>query len=146
MKIVFDTNVVVSAALKDRDPEAVLLFVVSQPDFEWVVTPEILAEYKDVLARPKLGLSEAILRRWYELLDGLTTLVEVAADLPFPRDPTDSKFLACALASSADYLVTGDKDFEAARKLIGTTILSVAMFKRLVCDPLSDTEEKATNG
>jgi predicted nucleic acid-binding protein len=45
MKVVIDTNVLVSAALKDKDPEAVILFIVARSDFEWVVSPEILAEY-----------------------------------------------------------------------------------------------------
>ena len=49
MKILIDTNVLVSAALKDKDPETVVLFVTAQADFEWIVSPEILAEYKDVL-------------------------------------------------------------------------------------------------
>ena len=46
MRVVVDTNVLVSAALKDRDPEAVILIIVEQPDFEWVVSSEILDEYK----------------------------------------------------------------------------------------------------
>ena len=47
MKVVIDTNVLVSAALRDRDPEAVILFIVARADFEWIVSPEILVEYKD---------------------------------------------------------------------------------------------------
>ncbi len=37
-----DTSVVVSAALRDRDPEAVLVHVVERPGFEWVATREIV--------------------------------------------------------------------------------------------------------
>ena len=44
MKVVIDTNVVVSAALRDRDPETVILFVAGQPDFQWVVSNPILEE------------------------------------------------------------------------------------------------------
>ena len=46
MRVVIDTNVLVSAALKDRDPEAVITWVVAHPDWLWLATPEILAEYK----------------------------------------------------------------------------------------------------
>lgn len=49
MKIVIDTNVLVSAILRDRTPETVILFIVEQPDIVWVVSEEILAEYKHVL-------------------------------------------------------------------------------------------------
>jgi len=44
MRVVVDTNVVVSAILRDRLPEKVLLFIIRQPDFEWVASPEILTE------------------------------------------------------------------------------------------------------
>jgi len=50
----------------------------------------------------------------------------------FPRDQKDAKFLACALANDADYLISGDSDFREAHTLLNTTILSVSMFKRLV--------------
>jgi predicted nucleic acid-binding protein len=38
------------------------------------------------------------------------------------------------LAAKAEYLITGDKDFENAYKVGSTTILSVSLFKKLVCD------------
>jgi predicted nucleic acid-binding protein len=37
MRVILDSNVVVSAALKDRGPEDVIMFVIQHPDFEWVV-------------------------------------------------------------------------------------------------------------
>jgi len=39
MKVVIDTNVLVSAILKDKDPEAVILFIAGSPDIEWLVSP-----------------------------------------------------------------------------------------------------------
>jgi predicted nucleic acid-binding protein len=44
VRVVVDTNVVVSAALKDRDPEAVLVHVVERSEIEWVATREIIDE------------------------------------------------------------------------------------------------------
>ncbi len=41
MKVVVDTNVVVSAILRDRLPEKILLFVIGRPDFEWVASADI---------------------------------------------------------------------------------------------------------
>ena len=52
MKVVIDTNVLVSAALKNRTPDAVLRWIVAQPGWDWVVSTEILAEYKTVPDRP----------------------------------------------------------------------------------------------
>ena len=137
MRVVIDTNVVVSAAFKNKGPEEVLQFIVSRHDFEWVVSPAILAEYKEVLAREKFGLSIELRRKWEHLLDSATTLIDVPAAIEFSRDPTDAKFLACAVTANAEWLVTGDRDFTHARKLINTTILSVSLFKKLVCAALS---------
>lgn len=137
MKVIIDTNVVVSAALKDRDPETVILFVPEQPDFQWIVSGAILEEYKEVLGREKFALPTDLLHKWHEMLEALTTTVEVDIELDFPRDRKDAKFLECALAANAEYLITGDKDFSEAQRIVSTTIISVSLFKKLVCDAWS---------
>jgi putative PIN family toxin of toxin-antitoxin system len=134
MRVIIDTNVVVSAVLKDRVPEEVILFVVQHPEFEWVASPEIVAEYIGVLRRPKFGLSGTLLQKWQTLFDRVITMVEVEEKVDFPRDPKDAPFLACALATDAEYLISGDKDFAEAYKVARTTVLSVSQFKALVCD------------
>ena len=135
--MVSDTNVVISAALKDRDPESIILFVAERPEFEWIVSTAILDEYKAVLRREKFGLPEDLLRRWDEIFDALTTSIEVDVEIDFPRDRKDAKFLECALVAGAEYLITGDKDFTEAQKLVNTTIISVSMFKQIVMDAWS---------
>ncbi|OGG47209.1 MAG: putative toxin-antitoxin system toxin component, PIN family [Candidatus Handelsmanbacteria bacterium RIFCSPLOWO2_12_FULL_64_10] len=132
MRAVIDTNVLVSAALKDRDPEAVILWIAAQADWEWVVSPEIMAEYKEVLSRDKFQLLPEVRQKWSDLLDALTAVVEVDIPVQLPRDQKDAMFLACALAAQADYFITGDRDFTEARKLVSTTILSVTLFKKLI--------------
>lgn len=134
MRIVIDTNVLVSAAVTGRNPEAVILFIVESLDCEWVVSAEILREYKDVLSRSRLRLTESQKERWFNILDRATILIEVNVEVDFPRDRKDAKFLACAVAGEADFLITGDRDFTEAENLINTTIISVSLFKRLVCD------------
>jgi putative PIN family toxin of toxin-antitoxin system len=137
MKVVIDTNVVISAALKDRDPESIILFVAERPEFEWLVSAAILEEYKAVLRREKFGLSEDLLHRWDEMFGTLTTTVEIDVEIDFPRDRKDAKFLECALVADAEYLITGDKDFTEAQKLVNTTIISVSMFKQIVMNTWS---------
>jgi putative PIN family toxin of toxin-antitoxin system len=124
MKVVIDTNVLVSAVLKDRDPEKVVLYVASQPDFERIVSPLILKEYKDVLSRAVFDLPARVLQAWFSLLDAMTVMIDVDLAIEFPRDRKDAPFLACALTADADYLITGDRDFSEAQKLLKTTILS----------------------
>ena len=96
MNIVIDTNIVVSAVLKDRDPEAVIRFVIGHPQYEWVASRDILAEYANVLRRPKFRLPEALLQEWADVFATVMTLVDVAVVVDFPRDQKDAKFLACA--------------------------------------------------
>lgn len=54
MIVVIDTNVLVSAVIRDRDPEAVIQHVGAHSQFTWIATSEILTEYSEVLARPVL--------------------------------------------------------------------------------------------
>jgi uncharacterized protein len=137
MRVVVDTNVVVSAILRDRLPEKLLLFIISQPDFEWVASPEILKEYSEVLHRPKFALPDSLLSEWDERFRSAIAEWPVEISVPFPRDAKDAKFLACALAADADFLITGDLDFSEARKLGNTKIVSVSQFDSLVVRPLS---------
>jgi len=137
VKVVIDTNVLVSAILKDKEPEAILLFIASHPEIEWIISPSILKEYNEVLNRKKFSLPDNIKIAWLNLLDSLTTVIDAGVNINFPRDQKDAKFLSCAIAAGADYFITGDKDFEQAEKLFETVIISVPQFKRLVCDAMS---------
>lgn len=51
--IILDTNVWVSAVLKGRELRTVIQFIIDNPKFEWVVSIDILAEYKEVLSQKK---------------------------------------------------------------------------------------------
>ena len=134
--MVVDTNVVVSAILRDRLPEKVLLFIIARRDFQWMASPEILKEYHEVLRRPKFALPDSILSQWEERFRSAIAEWPVEISVAFPRDVADAKFLACALAADADLLITGDRDFTEARKLGRTKIISVSQFYELVCQPL----------
>ena len=70
MKIVLDTNVLVSAVVTGRNPEVVILFIVENPDYEWVVSREILTEYKEVLSRSRLKLTQEQRERWFNIMSG----------------------------------------------------------------------------
>lgn len=71
---------------------------------------------------------------WVEIIDTFITLIDVKLEVNFPTDRKDEKFLACAIAAEADFLITGDSDFNQAQTLVNTTIISVSLFNRLVCD------------
>ncbi len=134
MKIVIDTNILVSAVLRGREPRAVIQFIVDNTEIEWIVSAEILAEYKEVLSRKKFKLTSEVKAEWFEIIDTFPTIINVNVEIDFPRDRKDAKFLACAVAADANFLITGDWDFTEAQSLVETTIISVSLFKRLVCD------------
>ena len=134
MKIIIDTNVIISAILKGRSPRQVIQFIIDSDDCDWLVSLEILSEYREVLSRPKFKLSEVIIKEWFDIFETATQLVKVDLSVDFPRDRKDAKFLACAMVSKADFLVTGDRDFEEVKDLGYTRIIMVSQFKALFLD------------
>ena len=132
MKVVIDTNILVSAAIAGRKPASVITWIINQPDYEWVVSEEILAEYQEVLSRRKLKLTDVQKERWLNLIQGSTTLIDVSIEIDFPRDQKDAKFIACALSANAGFLITGDHDFTEVQSLENTLIISVSMFAELI--------------
>ena len=54
IRVIIDTGVVISAAFRDRTPEEIILFVVGEEDFDWIVSPAILGEYNRVLTPQKI--------------------------------------------------------------------------------------------
>ena len=128
MRVVIDTNILVSAAIAGRKPATIITWVINQPDYEWVVSEEILAEYQEVLSRRKLKLTDVQKERWLNLIQGSTKLIDVSIEIDFPRDQKDAKFIACALSANADFLITGDRDFTEVQSLGNTLIISVSLF------------------
>jgi uncharacterized protein len=128
MKIVVDTNILVSAILRGRMPKRAIQSIIDRPDWQWLVSLEIIAEYKDVLLRPKFKLSQEVIEEWWEIFDRVTQSIEVEVEVDFSRDRKDAKFLACALSGNADFLITGDRDFTEVKTLGNTKIVSVSGF------------------
>lgn len=133
-KVIIDTNILISAAISGRKPEEVINFIIASSDYEWIVSPSILDEYVQVLNRPKLKLNSQQKQRWLDLIDRVTILVNVDRKVDFDRDPKDAKLIECAIAADADFLITGDRDFEEIQEIGNTLIISVSLFKTLFID------------
>jgi putative PIN family toxin of toxin-antitoxin system len=112
LRLVIDTNIVVSAALKpDGLQRTVLLLAITKPA-RLYVTDAVLAEYREVLARPELRIRKGLRQQLLQLIRSHAHSVTPARRLQVTRDPDDDKFLECADAARADYLVTGNqRDF-----------------------------------
>lgn len=108
LRLVLDTNVIVSAALK---PEAlqrtVVLIAISKPA-RLYVSEQILKEYRTVLARPELKIRKGSQRQLMELLENRARVVSPSRSVHAASDPNDNKFLECADEARADFLITGN--------------------------------------
>jgi uncharacterized protein len=110
MRVVVDTNVFVSAALKDLSPPAVAVRFVQQ---NGILLKSTATEQQlfAVLARPYLvPLIARDSVDWLKALLETAELVNIAERIRACRDPTDDKFLELAVNGHADFIVTGDAD------------------------------------
>jgi putative PIN family toxin of toxin-antitoxin system len=108
LRLVVDTNIVVSAALKpDGLQRTVLLLAITKPA-RLFISKAILTENSEVLARPELQIRKGLQRQLLDLLRKRAHFVTPAWILQMTSDPEDNMFLECADAARADYLVTGN--------------------------------------
>jgi putative PIN family toxin of toxin-antitoxin system len=108
LRLVIDTNIIVSAALKpDGLQRTVLLLAITRPA-RLYVSAAILAEYREVLARPEFKIRKALRQQLLDLIRNRAHVVSPKRSLRVAVDPDDDKFLECADAARGDYLVTGN--------------------------------------
>lgn len=109
LRLVLDTNVLISAAIKPAGLQrTVLLIAISKPARLYVSAP-ILAEYTEVLARPELRIRKSLRQQLLQLIKNHSHNVIPVRHLEVTSDPDDNMFLECADAARADYLVTGNQ-------------------------------------
>jgi putative PIN family toxin of toxin-antitoxin system len=109
LRLVIDTNVVVSAALKPEGLQrTTLLLAITKPARFYVSRP-ILEEYADVLSRPELAIRKGARQQLLQLIRNNSHIVTPSRRLEVASDPDDNVFLECADAARADYLITGNQ-------------------------------------
>jgi putative PIN family toxin of toxin-antitoxin system len=109
MKIVCDTNVLVSGVLFNSPPRRILEQI-ALGKIENAISLEILAEAKDVLVRPQFGLSSVQVTGIIETFSETFTLVAPSERVKvIVNDPDDDRILEAALAGKVDLIVSGDK-------------------------------------
>jgi putative PIN family toxin of toxin-antitoxin system len=130
VRAVFDTNVLLAAFLTEGVC-AKLLGRARRRQFELILSPFILSEFKRVLSR-KFGADRA------EIASALSLVAEAASAMvdpkaPFPavcRDKDDDQVLACVRDAGAAFLVTGDADLLVLGKSAGALIITPRDFER----------------
>ena len=125
MRLVFDTNVVVSALLlADSIPRQAFDKALDQGTI--LISVPVILELADVLSRKKLNkylLEDERMRFLISLLKE-TELIDITGPIAICRDPKDDKFLELAVDGNADYIVTGDADLLVLHPFRGIQILT----------------------
>lgn len=113
-RAVLDTSVLISATLNRDGAPAEVLRAHRRGAFHLVLSEPILAEYREVIARPRLA---RILARSGEqvrvvtaLLAATPVLLELGPIPPIGRDPRDAMLVATARAGAAEVIVSRDED------------------------------------
>jgi len=109
LRLVIDTNVVVSAALKPEGLQRTVVLLAMTKPAHWYVSAEILSEYAVVLARPELKIRRRLRQQLLQLIKNRTRLITPSRLHQVTSDPADNIFLECADAARADYLITGNQ-------------------------------------
>src|SRR5579885_1925053 len=110
MRVVLDTNIIVSALVAPRGSSAAVLLLALSNRFEMCISPPVLAEYDGVLQRPRFDrLDRRIVRDTLAKIREVARLVHPTRTLAISPDEADNRFYECAEAAHAEYLVTGNK-------------------------------------
>lgn len=115
MRVVVDTNVVVSALLKTESPPGEVIQAWRRGEFQIVSSAALLTELEAVLSRPRLRRRAT--STGDEIASVLSSIAKTAVIVEptvglrvVTSDPDDDRVLEAAVAGTADYIVSGDRD------------------------------------
>ena len=127
MRIVIDTNVVASGIVFGGKPERLLELAIKN-DVEMCVSPQILAEYDEIIARLSAKYPNRTIPISLKDLTDNALLVTPSQTVTVCRDPDDNKFIECAMEGKCLYIVSGDNDLLDLRSYADVEIVTVAEF------------------
>ncbi len=128
IRLILDTNVLLSGLLMSHGPPAELLDAWERRRFTLVACDALIAELRDVAGRPffrarlRAGAAELFAAG---LRDFSLFCRELPSDVVAP-DPKDSFLLALAEAGAVEFLVTGDKELQSLKRHKSTRIITPA--------------------
>ena len=133
MRVVLDTNVLISAVFWAGKPKEVLN-VVRRGHVVFVTSGPLLDELRSVLVdkQKPFALDEKQAEIFLEHLGDFAEIIQPTSKLSVCMDEPDNRVLECALDGHADFVVTGDKDLLVLGLFEGTRIVSVSGFLDIV--------------
>ena len=131
IRVVIDTNVVVSANLNDAGLPASILDLAAHKKILMLISQPVLAEYEEVLRRPRLKLDPIKVENSLAVIRDTSKRVKPTKTLKKSPDESDNRFYECAEAGQANFLITGNtRDFPQSHK--GTQIVTPREFIELI--------------
>ena len=130
--IVLDTNTLLSAALSDKSITHAA-YKKARTNFQIVLSYKVWNELLTVFSRPKFDkyLDEIEKQIFITALHQNAIFIEPTETITDCRDPKDNKFLELAVASDAQFIITGDDDLLVLNPYRGITILKSGDFLAL---------------
>lgn len=133
MKVVFDTNIFISAfVIPGRKAEEVYLNALKKK-FHLYSSIAILTETAQKL-REKFGWEEDKIARLLKTISKVATILKIKPHIHLLADEPDNRILECALAAKADFIVTGDKHLLSLKHLKNITIVRLSDFFEILKD------------
>jgi len=122
VKIVLDTNVLVSGVFWGGIPEKILESIVAG-DVVLYASQDMVREYFRIL--DKIGKKNTdLIGQWKILLIELIKIVEPKVKIKSCRDACDNMFLECAVTAKAQYIISGDDDLLSMKEINGIQIVT----------------------
>ena len=138
MRVVIDTNVLISAIIRPQGRVGPVLLYLRQTAYTLLYDQILLEELANVLSRPRFGQKYGVRAQDIETVIRLILLrgepVEVGERFEACRDPKDNKFLDVAVAGKAEMIVSGDMDLLVLDPFRGIRIVPPATFLSLIKD------------
>jgi len=130
LKVVFDTNVYISAILTSGTPRKILNLE-REGKFNLFISEPVLLEVERVL-RLKVKLDSFKISIILDSIRDISIFVSPSFTLSVvERDKSDDRILECALEAKADYIISGDSHLLSLKEYQGIKILSPAEFLKL---------------
>lgn len=136
MRLVIDTNVLLSALMSPSSPSAQILALWRSRKFDLVTAGEQLDEMARVTRYSKIRtrLAPALAGRFVNQFRDLAIIVKKLPKVDLTPDPDDNYLLAIAEVGHAQFLVTGDKPLLALKRHKSTHVVTPAALIALLKD------------
>ena len=137
LRVVLDTNVLISAVLFGGKPRQVLEKAI-RGEIRLCISEPILEELKGVLQRPKFGYSAEMIQVILTELAAISDFVEAAKSINIVlEDSQDNRILECAVEAKANYIVTGDSHLLKLSRYQNIEILNAVAFLEKLSSAIS---------